>query len=114
VTNPAQPDDPKWDAPDAGSHLVVADVEVFNVTKQHHDAYDFDVKIKDAMNQSFSTTTKRTGANKIAERGLDNTIVAGFGFRGPVTFMVPDAGGTGPLTLLIQFKHDPPVMFTLA
>jgi len=114
VTNPAQPDDPKWDAPDAGFHLVVADVEVFNTSKQHHDAYDYDVKIKDAMNQSFSTTTKHTTASKIVERGVDNTIVAGLGFRGPVTFMVPDAGGTGPLTLLVQFKHDPPVMFALA
>jgi hypothetical protein len=114
VTNPAQPDDPKWDAPEAGQHLVVADVEVFNTTKQHHNAFDFDVKIKDAMNQSFSTTTKHTAANKIAERGVDNTIIAGLGFRGPVTFMVPDAGGNGPLTLLIQFKGEPAVMFALA
>lgn len=114
VTNPAPPDDPKWDAPDAGFHLVVADVEVFNISKQHQDAYDFRVKIKDSANQEFQTTSKNTAADKIADRGLDGKIVAGLGFRGPVTFMVPDATGSGPLTLMVQFKGDAPLMFALA
>jgi hypothetical protein len=115
VTNPAPPEDAKYDAPDAGFHLVVLDVTLFNMSKQNHLADDFDPKIKDPMNQSFSTTSKRTAANTYAQRGMQDTVPPGFGLRGPVTFMVPDASGTGPLTMLVQFHSTgTAIMFALA
>jgi hypothetical protein len=114
VVNPAQPSDPQHDAPEPGFHFVVLDVELFNTSKQTQNTFDLEAKLKESMNQSFSTTPKRTKESEIVEKGLRGSIPAGMGIRGPVTFMMPDSTAAGPLTLLVTHRRDPPIMFAVA
>lgn len=110
VQNPFPPPD-KYHMPDAGMRFVVLDVDIFNTSKQNHDGYDLEAKITDAMNQTFRTATSTPVS--FPARALED-IPAGTGRRGPITFQIPEASGTGALKMLLSSEREPPALFALA
>jgi|GEM_PF-3390486 len=105
VQNPAPP--LPYSPPDAGKRFVTIDLEVFNVTKQTHSGgYDFGdgAQIQDAQNQTFkSEISART--THFPDDAFATYMPATLGRRGPLTFQIPEASGTGPLKLLLTY-HD--------